>query len=552
MVDTDVIVIGSGAGGLTSALALAQSGLRVLVLEQHYVPGGWCHSFQLGGYRFSPGVHYIGELGEGGRMRQVYDGLGVSRDLTFLELNPDGYDHVIIGDERFDIPKGRSQYIARLKSRFPAESKNIDRYFDLIDNVVQQVNFENPPMGLVDHLRMPFKSPQLVRHGLRSLGSVLNSFFDDPHLKAILSIQAGDHGARPAEAPFALHAAVVSHYFGGGWYPKGGAYTIPRAFVRALKRAGGEVRLRTSVERVLIENRSGRPHAIGVRLDDGTEIRSHRVISNADPTLTFRSLVGTGHLSSRLKRRLDRTRYSISALSLFGAVDADVKKMGLDSGNYWFSRTTDIDATYRTEEGNTALDHDELPGVFLTMTTLKDPAKEKSGHHTFEAFSLVPFDTFRKWSSSNFGERPEDYGSLKEELSTRMLTAINRIVPGFSDRVVFKDLGTPLTNVHYIRATGGNLYGTEKNRWQVGPFSYDVGTEIGDLYLCGASTVGHGVMGATISGLVAAGRILGVRPTSFLRDHGHPLRTYLADDVSSWPKDMRRKLSPMSSGTVRA
>src|SRR6266550_1571240 len=111
MTDFDVIVIGSGAGGLTAAVALQQGGLKTLVLEQHYTPGGWCHSFTLEGHRFSPGVHYIGELNPGGRMRAVYEGLGVSGDLQFCELNPDGFDKVRIGlgkDEvRFDICKGR-------------------------------------------------------------------------------------------------------------------------------------------------------------------------------------------------------------------------------------------------------------------------------------------------------------------------------------------------------------------------------------------------------------------------------------------------------------
>src|SRR5438876_1110729 len=86
--DVDAIVIGSGAGGMTAAVALANAGQKVLVCEQHYVAGGWCHSFALQGYRFSPGVHYIGGLQPGGSTRAMLQGLGVSGDLPFVELNP--------------------------------------------------------------------------------------------------------------------------------------------------------------------------------------------------------------------------------------------------------------------------------------------------------------------------------------------------------------------------------------------------------------------------------------------------------------------------------
>lgn len=125
MNDVDAIVIGSGSGGLTAALALARAGKRVTVFEQHYLPGGYSQSFSLHGYRFSPGVHYIGQLGPGEALRLIYEGLGLADDLEFFEINPDGYDHTIIGDERFDIPKGVDRFRERLVERFPSEADGI-------------------------------------------------------------------------------------------------------------------------------------------------------------------------------------------------------------------------------------------------------------------------------------------------------------------------------------------------------------------------------------------------------------------------------------------
>src|SRR5258708_11013790 len=98
----DTIVIGSGAGGMATAVCLSRAGQKVLVLEQHYVPGGWCHSFYLNGHRFSPGVHYMGLLDEGDSTSQLYEGLGIANDLVFFRMNPAAYEHCRIGDERID------------------------------------------------------------------------------------------------------------------------------------------------------------------------------------------------------------------------------------------------------------------------------------------------------------------------------------------------------------------------------------------------------------------------------------------------------------------
>ena len=529
MRDADTIVIGSGAGGLAAAVALAQAGDRVLVFEQHYVPGGWCHSFRMQGYRFSPGVHYIGQLGPGESLRLIYEGLGVARDLTFYEMNPDAFEHFRIGDETFDLPSGREAAVERFTERFPGDARGIADYFLLAETISRELAFVPETMSFMDFLLVPYRTRNMGRYGLYSLERILRDRISDPLLRAFLAVQCGDHGLPPSRIPFALHAAIVGHYINGAYYPAGGGAAIPKAFVRALRRAGGTIQLSTSVEKILVEKRGRRHHAIGVRLENGTELRARRVVSNATPHITYESLVGREYLSRGLQRKLDRTRYSVAALSLFLATDLDLEGMGMDSGNYWYAANDDLEALFDRIQRPQTLGDEELPGLFLGVTTLKDPTALNSGHHTIEAVTFSSYDSFAAYVGSATGERPEAYEALKRRLMDKMLKNVELFIPGIRDHLLFAELGTPLTNRHYVRATRGACYGTEKNLKQIGPFSFGANSEIRGLGMCGASILAHGVGGATSSGLGLAADLLGCRPSELLRSRDADLRTYAAD-----------------------
>ena len=539
MTDYDAIIIGSGAGGLSAAVPLAQAGLKVLVCEQHEVPGGWTHSFTLQGYKFSPGVHYIGGIQPGGSMRKIYQGLGVSKDLSFVELNPEGYDHIFIGDQRFDFPKGRENLINYLKERFPHEAEGLDGYFETVDLLTEGIrSIGRVKKGVKDAIKGAGVAPGLLRWARATGQDLIQQYISDPVLKGVLGGQAGDNGLPPSQVSAFFQAGITHHYFEGGYYPVGGAFALPRAFTRALKDAGGELRLETSVDEILIEN--GR--AVGVRLADGTEARSRYVISNADPEVTLGKLVGREHLSPKLRRKLDGVTYSVSALSLFFATDMDLRREGLDSGNFWYYENEDVDGSYALGLTDHVLNAETPPMQFLTATTLKDPSKMHSGHHTCEAFSFVGYEAFEKWANTKFGDRPADYAAMKEDLAWRLFKGLDKRVPGLSKRIVFWDLGTPLTNVHYLNATRGNLYGISKTPRQIGPWAFPVKSEIDGLYMVGASTTSHGVAGVTQSGINCAKQILGVSTSEILNQNGPEIEIYPSEDISQWPEHLQKKI----------
>jgi phytoene dehydrogenase-like protein len=515
----DTIVIGSGAGGLTAAVALARAGQRVLVLEQHYLPGGWTHSFSLGGYTFSPGVHYLGELEPGGSLRHLFEGLGLGPHLAFHELAPDGYDHLLIAGGRHDVPKGRARHVAALARRFPRHRRALAAYFDACGGLVEELQRADELLRFPRVLAAPLRLPHLWRWGLRRLASLFDACgLDEPLVRAHLAARCGNHGLGPSEASAAAHAVMLDHYRRGAYYPCGGAKRIPRAFLKELRARGGAIRVRTRVARILVEG--GR--AAGVELASGERIGARHVVSNADAASTYETLLPPG-CARRQRRRAARVRPSVSALSLFAAVDLDLPALGYDSGNYWWYRTADVDGIYRRMERELPLDR--VDGLFVSISSLKDPHARRDGHHTLEMFTYAPHAAFARWAGGVSGQRAASYRALKRRLTDRMLEAAERVIPGLRRHLTFCELGTPLTNDFYCATRRGGCYGSAKTPWQLGPFAFSTRGPIAGLHLCGASTLSHGVAGAAFSGLCVARDVLGLRaPTDCLAPPDGSLR----------------------------
>jgi all-trans-retinol 13,14-reductase len=547
MKEFDTVIIGSGAGGLSAALCLARAGQKVAVIEQHYVPGGWCHSFYIDGHRYSPGVHYIGGMDKGESTCNLYEGLGIANELVFFRMNKDAYEHCWIGDERIDMPAGIDNLVDSLSEKFPKEKKGIKKYLKLVKTVSKEL-FLIPKMnGFWDNVTIAYRTRHLGKYGLFRLKRVIGWHIKDPLLKSVLNIQCGDHGLPPSKASFPFHCALMDHYFNGGFYPMGGGAAIVKAMTNAIKRHGGEIKTGEAVKKILLqeeENQSSgaRRKAIGVELQNGEIIRAKRVISNADPAATYK-MVGHQNLSPKLLKKLEATRYSVTSLMFFISVDMDVREAGLDSGNIWFMPGEDMDAIYEGLTKVSILETDEFDSLFISCSSLKDPLSFNGRHHTLEVVTFIDYDSF-KALNTNLDETNERYLKIKERLSEKLMNTLKRILPAIHKNIVHLEVGTPITNEYYINTTKGNVYGTEKGFMQTGPFSYKAKTEIENLYMCGASIMSHGVAGASYSGVKTAAEILGCREEDLIqKDESQELRIYDAEDSSQWPDWIHQRMA---------
>ncbi len=537
MNEFDTIIIGSGAGGLAAAICLARAGQKVLVLEQHDVPGGWCHSFNLKGQRFCPGVHYIGLLDKGQSTSRLYEGLGVANDLVFFRMNAKAYEHCWIEDEKIDMPAGIDALHESLSIRFPKERKRLKKYLNLVRDVSNQIQLIPKMNGFWDAITIPFRTRHMGKYGLFSLKRVIDWHIKDPMLKAVLNVQCGDHGLPPARASFPVHCTVMYHYFNGAFYPLGGGGGIVKALTQAVKKHNGEIRTKQNVQKILIKNNV----AIGVEIVGGEKIYATTIVSNADPSTTYLNLVGKENLSTKLLKKLSKTKYSVSSVILFITLDCDVAKAGMDSGNIWMLKDKSLDAVFQGLTANEIINDDEFPAVFISCTTLKDPASFNGQYHNLEVVTFIDYNSFAKFNT-NEDYHGDAYFQYKARITEKLLNSLERVIPEARQNIVQLELGTPKTNEYYIKSTNGNVYGTEKTFSQIGPFAFQPKSEIENLFLCGASTISHGVGGATNSGVQAAAKILNCRPEELLKpDENQNIRIYDAEDSLSWPDWVHQK-----------
>jgi all-trans-retinol 13,14-reductase len=544
MNEFDSIIIGSGAGGLSAALCLARAGQKVIVIEQHYVPGGWCHSFYIDGQRFSPGVHYIGSLDKGQSTSNLYKGLGIANDLVFFRMNPRAYEHCWIGEERINMPAEVDLLYESLAERFPKEKRGLKKYLALVKNVSREIHLIPKMNGFWDNITIPYRTRHLGKYGLFSLKRVVGWHVKDPLLQKVLNIQCGDHGLPPSKASFPFHCAVMDHYFHGGFYPMGGGAAIVKAMTNAIKKLGGEIRTGQGVKHILLERTDGvkKINATGVELQNGEKILAKNIISNADPTATY-NMVGAENISKKLQAKLAKTRYSVTSLIFFLTVDMDIRKAGLDSGNIWMMPDRDMDDLHADLTGVDIFASDDFPALFISCSSLKDPSGYDGHRHTIEVVTFIDYASFKSKLPEGDGFT-EGYQKLKDRLCDKLLNSLEKVIPDIRNHIVQLDLGTPLTNEYYINSTRGNVYGTEKGFFQTGPFSYNAKTEIRNLYMCGASIMSHGVAGASYSGVKTAAMVLNCTEEDLIKpDDTQDLRIYDAEDDTHWPESLHQKIA---------
>jgi phytoene dehydrogenase-like protein len=498
----DVIVIGSGIGGLVAALTCARERKSVLVLEAGKQFGGYTNPFARKHFHFDPGIHYIGECGEGGSFRHLLDNLDLGH-VSFEPLDPDGFDHYVFPEYRVKNCVGLDRFRDRLAADFPHERRNLDRFFALlhdVDFVIKTTRRLRMDRSLFDVLR---RAPGVMRWGRATSKELLDHYFDDHLLKAAISGPVGDLGLPPSRLAAIMHMGLLTHYAAGAYFPSGGSGRLRDAFTDALAEEGAVLKRNARVETIVVE--SGR--VAGVRTADGQEYRANAVISNAQATTTY-EMLGLEQVSARLRRKVENTEHSYGSIVIFMGVDGELDTSALGSSNVWNYASSDIDSTYSDEATR---EYDGASSYFLTVPTNKDPngGLAPEGMQTVELVTLCQPHQYKRWFEMKTMRRGADYQALKDAIADHYLTLAESHLPNLRKHIVLKEVATPATNYSFTLSPEGNIYGPAHTVAQTPPFRFGSRTPIDGLLLCGSSVMGAGIVPCASSGRVAGKLALG-------------------------------------------
>ncbi len=502
----DAIVIGSGIGGLTAAALLAKhGGKRVLVLERHYVAGGFTHAFHRPGYEWDVGVHYVGQVQDpASQFRAIFDHI-TNGGLEWAPM-PDVYDRIRMGGNEYEFVSGLERFRDRLKSYFPSETAAIDRYLRAVQSCVRTTSFyfaeKAVPRPIARVAGGLMRSP-FLRWARRTTGNVLAELISNRDLAGLLAAQWGDYGLPPGESSFAIHAIIAAHYFEGASFPMGGATSIAASIAPTIEAAGGRIVLSAEVKEIIVDS-AGR--AVGVRLQDGSEIHAGMVFSDAGAWNTFARLLPpeAPGVAAALAEIADRFHPPPPTYASMPGSKPETRRNWAPTGtNLWIHPTPDHDANVARFSQDLSA---PLPLMFISSPSAKDPDFERRypGRSTMEVICPAPYDGFAHWKDSRWRRRGEDYEEFKQKLTERLKSGLEEHVPEVRGKLDWVELSTPLTTRHFMNYEKGESYGRGATPARFRLRCLTPQTAVRNLYLTGQDVCTLGVAGALMGGVLAA------------------------------------------------
>ncbi|HMK25575.1 MAG TPA: NAD(P)/FAD-dependent oxidoreductase [Chitinophagaceae bacterium] len=488
----DIVVIGSGMGGLVCANLLGREGYKVCVLEKNKQIGGSLQTYVRDRVIFDSGVHYLGGLGKGQNLYQVFKYLNIIDKLKLQKMGEDGFDMIIIeNDEKeYVYAQGYENFIRHLLKDFPAEEKALRFYCDKIKEVCSKFPLYNLRSG------GDFNEKNEVL-GIDTK-EFIESVTSDKKLQAVLAGNNMLYELQAGKTPFYVHAMILNSYIESSWKCIDGGSNIGKYMAKNIREHGGVIHRNSEVKKIVVED--GR--VAYVELADGSHVHGKSFISNMHPARTL-ELTDTHLIKHAYKNRIKNLENSTGGFIINIVFEKESFKYL--KHNYYYHKEGHI----WNMSGHTDKNWPLAYSVFFSASSRSQEYAE-----SMTILAYMHYDEVKKWDKtfntvSAKDDRGQEYEDFKKQKAEKLLDCVEEKFPGLRSKIKKYYTATPLSYRDYIGNEDGSMYGIVKDYKNPLKTLISPRTKLPNLYLTGQNLNLHGILGAAMSALVTCTAFLG-------------------------------------------
>jgi all-trans-retinol 13,14-reductase len=487
----DVVIIGSGMGGLVCGDILSKEGYKVCILEKNRQIGGCLQTYVRDKVIFDSGVHYLGGLDEGQNLYQFFKYLGIIDKLKLQKLDENAFDKILIEGDTIEYPfaQGYENFVQQLLVYFPDEEDALRTYCDKIRYVCSRFPLYNFRHGEYD------EKASVLEIDTKGF---IDSVTTNEKLRVVLAGNNALYVGQADKTPFYVHALILNSYIESSYKCVDGGSQIARLLARNIRERGGIIKNRAEAKRIVEEN--GR--VSHVELKDGSLVYGDAFISNMLPNKTF-EITDSSLIRSSYRKRINSLENTVGSFTL----NIVLKKGSFKyfKSNYYCHNEGCVWTADDYTEANWPLGY----ALFLSASSKIDEYAESMTVLTYMKYEEVAqwSDTFNTVSTKD--ERGVEYDEFKRQKAEKLIDSVERKFPNLRDCIKSYYTATPLSFRDYIGNDDGSLYGIVKDYKDSLKTFISPRTKIPNLYLTGQSLNLHGILGAGMSGIVTTVALTG-------------------------------------------
>lgn len=470
----DIIIIGSGLGGLECAAMLSKQGYSVLVLERQTQPGGCMQSYRRGNTTFDTGLHYIGGIDEGQPLYDTFKSLGLL-DLPWQHLDANGFDRITIGNETFLFHEGYDNFANSLAERFPSERRALHDYVDMLrKSDEEQLATLNNPTATEDS----FSNKSFNTNAY----AWLNEHFKDELLINVLSGASLKMELHKDTLPLFTFAHGNGSFIQSSWRLKGDGNMLVKKLVDNIRNNGGEVICNAEV--TSLEEKDG--NIVAALCKNGERYEADIFISNLHPAVTCDLAKDCPGIKKIYRRRMGNLS------NTYGMFTASIRLKAntipyMNHNKFIYAKAN----VWEMSEPN----HDGY-GILVSC-----PYSNDGYAHTVDILTPMLWNEVEQWKDTTVAHRGEDYKEMKRQKAEKLIGIVEQQIPGLRSAIDMVFTSTPLTYRDYNHTPYGSAYGIRKDCNNPMLTILTPRTPIPNLLMTGQNLMLHGLHGVTMTAL---------------------------------------------------